>query len=162
MKTFIGIDNGVSGSIGIINERGSKFISVPCFTEQSYTMKKQNISRVDHEEMRTIFSEFLGKDCIVLIERPMVNPGRFKATVSALRALESVLITVEQFQLAYQYIDSKEWQKVLLPKGSKGAELKTYSKQIGKRMFPQYSEIIDKHGDADGILIAEYCRRKFK
>ena len=162
MKTFIGIDNGVSGSIGIINEQGSEFFPVPCFTEQSYTKAKQNISRVDHKELRAIFAELIGKDCMIIIERPMVNPGRFKATASALRALESVLVIVEQFNLPYQYIDSKEWQKELLPKGSKGNELKVHSKQIGKRLFPQFSGLIDKHKDADGLLIAEHCRRKFK
>ena len=52
--------------------------------------------------------------------------------------------------------------KALLPKGSKGIVLKNDSKDIGCRLFPQSSALIVKHKDADGILIAEYCRRKFK
>jgi len=50
---------------------------------------------------------------------------------------------------------------VLLPQGIKGDELKVASKDIGCRLFPEHTELIVKHKDADGILIAEYCRRKF-
>jgi len=65
---------------------------------------------------------------------------------------------LEDAQWPYEYIDSKEWQKVLLPKGIKGSdELKKASLDIGKRMFPTLK--IKK--DADGLLIAEYLRRKY-
>jgi hypothetical protein len=87
----------------------------------------------------------------------MVNSTRFNATLSAIRALEATLIALEQAQWPYEYIDSKEWQKELLPKGLKGSdELKNASLDIGKRLFPELN--IKK--DADGLLIAEYLRRK--
>jgi len=40
----------------------------------------------------------------------MVDPHRFVATASALRALEATLIVIEMLNLEYTYIDSKEWQ----------------------------------------------------
>jgi hypothetical protein len=43
----IGIDNGVSGSIGIISKDWSKYIETPMFSQQNYTKKKANITRVD-------------------------------------------------------------------------------------------------------------------
>ena len=49
------------------------------------------------------------------IERPMVNPKRFEATVSALRALEATLIVLESLNIGKEYCDSKGWQKALLP-----------------------------------------------
>lgn len=163
MKTFIGIDNGVSGTIGIINDNETVFLEVPTFTQQNYTKKRANISRIDFNAMIGILSKYKADDCLVLIERPMVNPSRFRATTSALRALESILIAIESLTLPHMYIDSKEWQKVLLPKGVKGsAELKRVSMDIGGRLFPQYLELIRKHKDADGLLIAEYGRRKYK
>ena len=91
----------------------------------------------------------------------MVNPKRWAASVSAIRALEATLIIVELLEIPYIYVDSKEWQRELLPKGCKGDALKTASKDIGCRLFPQHKELIIKHKDADGILMAEYCRRKF-
>jgi hypothetical protein len=89
----------------------------------------------------------------------MVNPQRFKASTSALRALEATIIVLEELRLPFQYIDSKEWQKEMLPKGIKGSsELKKASLDIGNRLFPQFKDV--KHGDRDGLLMAEYCRRK--
>jgi len=49
---------------------------------------------------------------------------------------------------------------VMLPHGVKGpAELKKASADIGKRLFPGQTEAIDKHKDADGLLMAEWARR---
>lgn len=159
MKSFIGIDNGVSGTIAILSEE-SFVCATPVKKEQNYTKKKDNISRVEVIQLHNLLSAYT--DPIILIERPMVNPKMFKATLSAVRALEATLNVIELLELPYQYIDSKEWQKALLPEGVKGRpELKKASVDIGCRLFPQHREIIEKHGDADGLLIAEYCRRKF-
>ena len=158
MKTYIGIDNGVSGTIGIISEKGVSFLETPSKVEQSYTKKKGNITRIDFQKLYILLKGM--KDCHVMVERPMVNPARFKATVSALRAMEATLIVLEILKMPYEYIDSKEWQKALLPQGIKGeAELKKASVDIGRRLFPQHENLIVKHKDADGLLIAEYCKR---
>ena len=158
-KIFIGIDNGVTGSIGIIRSDNTEFFETPVITQQNYTKKKANISRIDFNSLQELFEPFQEVPCFILLERPMVNPMRFMASTSALRALEATLIIIERFRLPYSYIDSKEWQKVLLPKGIKGVDLKKASVDIGCRLFPQYTELISTHGDADGLLIAEYCRR---
>ena len=103
--------------------------------------------------------QFDPSNAIVVMERPMVNPTRFKSTTSALRCFEAELTLIEHLGFPYCYVDSKDWQKILLPKGIKGAdEQKKASKDIGKRLFPQLADF--KHTDYDGILIAEYARRK--
>jgi hypothetical protein len=158
---YIGIDNGVTGSIGIINDREAYFFKTPCFKEQNYTKVKGNISRIDHHRLGELLTDRIYQYAKVYLERPMVNPMRFKATVSALRALESTLIVVETLKIPHEYVDSKEWQKELLPKGVKGSpELKKASLDIGCRLFPKLKEEIVNHGDADGLLIAEYLRRQ--
>ena len=154
---YVGIDNGVTGSIGIVNDDYVEFHQMPIKRELSYTKKKQFINRIDCESLQDILHK-LHLVGMVAIERPMVNPGRFKATTSALRALEAVLIVVETLEMPYRYIDSKEWQKVLLPQGLKGdVELKKASLDIGKRLFPNLADKFKK--DADGMLIAEYLKR---
>lgn len=166
MVCYVGIDNGVSGSIGVLDEMGTVILlmATPTRTELNYTKEKRNISRVDSP---TLFSKFkqlkLELDLEsptfrVFIERPMVNPGRFQATVSAVRALEATLIVIERMKWSYQYIDSKEWQKVLLPAGSSKEALKQDSVDIGCRRFPNQAAFIRKHKDADGLLIAEAMR----
>ena len=96
---------------------------------------------------------------LAILERPMVNPGRFKATISAIRCLEATVIALESLYIPYMYIDSKEWQRSMLPDGIKGApNLKKASLDIGNRMWP--SLMNSKMKDADSLLIAEYCKRK--
>src|SRR5688572_29480056 len=136
MKIWCGIDNGSSGSLGIIRENGTAvFGAVPHKSEQSYTKKEQNVTRIDFKKLSDLLREEIsygsqGNRIIVLIERPFVSPKGFKATMSAMRALEAVLIAVEENGLPYQYIDSKEWQKSLLPQGTVGtADLKLASLQ---------------------------------
>lgn len=159
-KTKVGIDNGVTGSIGILTEHETFLMSTPVKLEQSYTKKKQNISRINFKELKEIFENL--DTPVVAIERPMINPQRFKASISASRCLEATLNVLELLEIPHNYIDSKAWQKDLLPKGVKGnAELKKASKDIGIRMFPQHKETIEKQKDADGILIAEYLRKQY-
>ena len=162
MKVFIGIDNGVTGSIGIITTEGSvEFHKTPTKIEQNYTKTKGNITRVNGRELYRIFKPFVGQDVHLILERPMVNPAHFFATLSAMRSMEATLIVIELCKFSYQYIDSKKWQSVLLPEGCEGAELKVASLQIGKRLFPQVDFDAMKVKDADGILIAEYLRRSY-
>lgn len=160
MKTYIGLDNGVTGSVGIITPDDYYFYPTPVFKEQSYTKKMANISRINTEKLREILQPYADGNAFVLLERPMVNPKRWKASVSALRALEATLIVIEQLGFSLQYEDSKNWQKLLLPQGIKGSpELKKASLDIGSRLFPKYRDIFLKHKDADGILLAEYGKR---
>ena len=164
-KLFIGIDNGVSGTIATIFNNQVELIQTPVISQKNYTKAKGNINRIDFRALYSWLGDRITdhapESIFVFIERPMVNPGRFKATVSALRALEATLIIIEDMNLPYQYIDSREWQRNLLPTGLKGIELKHASKEIGIRLFPQFREQITKHKDADGLLIAEYARRYF-
>ncbi len=162
MKTYIGIDNGVSGSIGILGPLEQFLFPTPTKKEQSYTKKKQQITRIDYPKLFQKLSDVkMFNDSIrVFIERPYTNPKGLKATVSGMRALESTLIVVEQLGLSYEYVDSRQWQKVMLSQGIKGsADLKAASLDIGLRLFPDLEGPICKQKDADALLIAEWARR---
>ena len=88
----------------------------------------------------------------------------FKTTVVGVRFYESLISTLELMGLGYSVVDSKDWQRGLLPssgkKGTSSAVLKKESLDIGIRMFPQFEELIRKHKDADGILGAYALHRK--
>ncbi len=159
---YIGIDNGVSGSLALVSPDQIGFVPAPTKTEQSYTKVKAQITRIDYDELHNLLYSWCLPGALwrIFIERPFVNPKGFKATVSALRALEATLIAVEDLQLSFEYIDSRQWQKIMLPKGCKGVELKHASRDIGIRLFPMYTDEITKHKDADSLLIAEWARRE--
>ena len=165
-KIYVGIDNGTSGTIGWVGDNIEPgFILTPSFKEQSYTKAKNIISRIDHLALKQTFIEdimdcYSPNDIFVVMERPRVNPKQFKTTMSAMRSLEATLCVIEDLGIAHAYCDSKDWQKVMLPKGTVGTpELKKASLDIGCRLFPQFSELIKKHTDADGILIATWAQR---
>lgn len=164
-KIYIGIDNGVTGTIAWMGEGvAADMIETPVKSEQSYTKEKKNISRVDYpalaQHLKNIVGETPKADVLVVIERPMINPMRFQASVSAARSLEATLIAIENMCLPRMYVDSRQWQKALLPHGCKGPELKHASADIGCRLFPELEKIIGKHKDADALLIAEWARRE--
>lgn len=162
-RLFIGIDNGVTGTIGLIGEGAPVFIETPVKKEQNYTKKKDIITRIDVRAFRKILNDAMEglrtDEVVVGMERPMFNPERYNATVSAARAFEAELCTIESMELPLVYLDSREWQKALLPQGVSGPELKKASKDVSSRLFPGLAEEIARHGDGDGLLIAEHMRR---
>lgn len=174
-RVWIGIDNGPSGSIGIIAESKwqdvVKVYRVPTKVEQDYVKKKANVSRLDCCALRRILAKYVDpvrmasgeQATIAVLERPMVNPMRFVATKSALRFLEATLIVLEEAGISREFIDSREWQKALLPRDAKGPDLKDASLQAGRRLYPRLAERFARMrlSDVDGLLIAHYIRRRY-
>lgn len=155
------IDNGTSGSIAVAYDNGNKydFLLTPIVKMQSYTKAKNIISRIDVPRLIETFTTYkqkateLGERIEAYIERPMVNPERWKVSLVAVRALEATIVVLEALSISYSFCDSKEWQREMLPKGIKGsAELKKASMDIGLRRFPEHKELIAEHGDADSLL----------
>lgn len=165
-RFFIGVDNGVTGSIAIIKYSPEglflNYFKTPTVVQQNYQKKKTNITRINAPMLIDIFRKAIpkGSTVHVMIERPMVNPSRFTASLSGIRCLEAMLTIVEALKYSFEFVDSKEWQKSLLPKGCVGEHLKTASLDIGQRKYP--GRLISGHPDADGLLIAHYLMLKYK
>ena len=160
-KIIIGIDNGTSGAITIINDNKVVYRKTPIKVEKSYTKKDQNISRVDFKELKRFLEENIkekekenGK-CLTVLERPLVNPRKFKTTQSAMRSLEATLICLEELEIPVKYIDSKEWQKYFFPEIEGREKLKKASLDYGNKKYPE----LQFEEDADSLLIAEYSER---
>lgn len=167
MKYYIGLDNGVTGAIGIVNANGTYYWTgnKPTYKQQDYTKAKKNITRISIRDYMELFKPFHKLELIAIIERPMVNPTRFYASVSALRCLEAELCCLEALMIPRIFIDSRIWQKEFFPPVKRGmkrqpAELKQLSIQKGNELFP--SLIMSKVPDFDGLLIAEWARRNNK
>lgn len=155
-KIYVGIDNGVSGSVAVLKPgEQAVLFPTPTFSDLNYTKEKKNINRIDRRRLTDLLVEHVPDFAFVVIERPMVNPKRFQASISACRALEATLGVVEDLGFSYQYLDSREWQKALLPSGCNGAELKSAAVAVARRLFPYI-----KTKDADALIMAEYARRR--
>jgi hypothetical protein len=164
---WIGWDNGV-GTIAIIKADGTACIEMtPIRRCLSYTKAKNYISRIDVPKVLALINGWL-TDCNdrtqvhVGIERPFTShlPIHKKGVVLGARMHEAQLIIVEDLlKLSYEFIDSGQWQKNLLPSGIKGSvELKKASLEIGKRKWPHLVDKMKK--DADALFIAEYLRQQ--
>jgi hypothetical protein len=157
-RSFVGIDNGVTGAVTVLSEKGEILLHIktPVKNCLNYTKKKAFINRVDFEKLRNALG-YISPITFCMIERPMVNPTRFKASVSALRCLEATEIILEELEIPYQFLDSKEWQKAMLPSGLVKDELKKAADSVAHRLFPK-----EKIVNADSILIAQYCLNQKK
>lgn len=159
-KVYIGQDNGVTSTIGILVEDESPlFLKTPTFKSQDYTKSKKTVTRLEvgtYYQLLQKYNDPSKYNTLLLLERPLVNPTRFTATASALRCHEAMLVCIELLSIPYRFIDSKEWQRSLFPKGTESKDTKQMSLEIGNRYFPQFK--IVKHPDRDGLLIALYAK----
>lgn len=181
VKLVIGLDNGATGTIAAIipEQNYLDFIQTPSKVSLDYPKEIQYINRVDINKL----SEFIKKNIkvtkkfykqniksIVVMQRPMVNPQRFKQSGHALRALEATIITLQNLDIDYIIIDSKKWQHYFFGKNTTQIDLKLQSMKKGLQILNNYniknkdkeniSSVIKKHGDADGMLICQFAVQK--
>lgn len=158
---YCGIDNGSTGTVGLINGDSVLFVETPHRQVFDYQKKAKSINRIDYPALYDLLHGYPSGGIKFFVERPLKNPGLFEASASGLRAFEATIICLEQLGYHYEVVDSKSWQKKLLPEGLKGSPiLKKASMEVGMRLFPQFSDQIKKHKDADGLLIALWAKRE--
>ena len=107
-KIYIGIDNGVTGTVGCVGGFAPEIWETPTKNEQNYTKAKKNINRVSVPALKALLDNMVDgnnpMDCIVLLERPMINAMRFQASISAARSMEATLIAIEELGLPMRYV----------------------------------------------------------
>lgn len=170
-KIYLGIDNGATASIGVIGgPTPAAFHRPPIKKEPNYHKKASNISRIDFPAwlhyLQTIqaLASLHGCPVFAVLEKPFT--GMAHTAVLSGRVYEAEIIGLETRQIPYTTIPSSDWQGTakipgLLPTGTKGsAACKRASAAAGVRLFPHLEADIKRHGDADGLLIAEWARRK--
>jgi len=150
-----GIDNGI-GTIGFVGDGKAFIFKTPVFTDKYYTkptktkgkVVQRNCTRIHTSKLAQLLETFKPEEAV--LERPMVNPRRLQATISSVRAMEAIMITLEQHSIPYRFVDSKEWQKNL-----DEGDTKEQSLIKAKELFPDID--YSKFKDADGLLIAYYA-----
>jgi len=161
---FIGIDNGCTGSIGIINSDTNEMVFKPTPNKKVLdfqTTSKKYVTRVDFDELCTVLMTCCLDETKVMVEIPLMNPHLWKASISAVRALETTWIALEKSDLSFEFISVHKWRKRFIPgytSTMKAAEAKKLGMEIAIRKFPALADEFRKHGDPDGLLIAEHCK----
>lgn len=162
VKYVVAFDNGTSANgIAILGpDNFVRYEKLPIKNELSYTKEEHHITRIDHPKLVQLFEtlNLPPKETLVVMERPMINPMRFRASISAVRCLEAELIVIEKFGFELEYVDSKRWQHILLPGVEGSTELKKASLALGKQLFPS----LKLKKDADPLLIAYWTMNRNK
>jgi hypothetical protein len=116
MKYYISLDNGVSGSVCILDESGKLMFygPTPVRRKLNYTKAVGYSNRLDGTALRAILEPY-SEHCTLVLERPMINPGRWNATVSAIRCDEATNIVIDLLGIKLIYVDSRDWQTPMLP-----------------------------------------------
>lgn len=154
---FVGIDNGVTGSIGVIKDNEYFLYKTPVRKCIDFNKKREKqVSRLDVNKFRELLN-FNTFDVIIALERPLINPRNFYATLTAVRCFEAMLIVIEEYNYKYVVIDSKLWQRKYLGKDVRGADLKVVSKEKGLILFGDKGNF----KDYDGLFIAYYLMENY-
>ena len=164
-ELIISFDNGISGACCILNlfhDEEVYYFEMPTFKVSSSFKGVGYITRIDHKQLYRNLEKYIkNRECYVYLERAMKNPGRFKNSISAVRAFEATIITLENLDLEYKEIDSRKWQHTTLGKEVKGRDnLKIASLHKAQELFPSFYKDIQKHKDGDSFLIAYYIKQK--
>jgi hypothetical protein len=162
-RYFIGIDNGVTGGVCVLDEKEQIILTspVPVFKTKNFQKKEKNVTRVSIADYETLLKSIGEGEKEALIERPLINPSRFEATLSAIRCLEATLICLESHGISYSFIDSKQWQKRFLGDKAKAERLKTDSINYAKRKWKDYfKDKKVKDGVSDACLIALFLAKQ--
>lgn len=161
---IIGLDNGTTGSMSVwdsnLNVMGLH--NLPIKKELDYTKEVKHITRIDYPGMCELLTQIkagTNNDLHVYMEKPfMCGPKCMQSSINAFRCFESELIALEECEIGYTVINSKDWQKHVLPHGIKGsAELKKAALDVARRLYPYLSEKLTK-ANADSVLIAHHFK----
>lgn len=159
-RVTVGIDNGSTGSVGIIGPNGAIFEKVPTQPYLHYGKKGSIGQRLDRAALINLILGQIDKPTEIAnvrayIERPF--SGRFiNSVVPAHRFFEATIIVMEDLKIGYEVVDSREWQPPILGNVKTSAKLKLASELRGVQLYPQLRDAIKSHGEADGLLIAHF------
>lgn len=150
---YIGQDNGVTSTIGILSDDSDPiFVKTP-------TKQVKGERRLDHKRYRELLEPYAG-NAVAVLERPFTHPNRYRASISAAKCHEAMRIILEQLDIPYEVIDSRNWQHPLFTGAYKKLTPKQASLELGNQLFPQFKQ--HKHADRDGLLIAYWLKNNHK
>lgn len=147
---ILGIDNGVTGSVALMNPQGKVvyYGPVPVYKERKWTKPKKEklktkvktvydeITMIDVDSLQRILVKYTStiSDIHCFLERPAISYAAawsMKTSISAAMSWAYVVYVLNKLKIPRTDIDSKEWQHQLIPEAS-GEKNKEYMKNLKK------------------------------
>ena len=159
MKTYIGIDNGVSGAMAVITPDFT-FVQ-PLVSNQEHGGKVVCAVRLYDE-----FVQLAGRyELTVVAEAAQkFTPGRL-AFASVWFSWGAIVAAARLARVRFTAVDPRRWQKEMFKGLPKSLDTKQASVQKARELFPTVSLrttercSTDNHNFADALLLAEWGRR---
>jgi crossover junction endodeoxyribonuclease RuvC len=154
LKTYIGIDPGLSGAIAFVTGTGSYAVfDIPVMAKGSGTVKNE----INANGMKQILQQQITLEPVAALERVNAMPGQGVSSVFSLGdsfgACRSVLACMD---LPTFYVTPVEWKKHF-----KLTSDKEEARALAIKLYPQAELHLKKHIDrAEALLIATYLKHK--
>jgi len=154
LKTYIGIDPGLSGAIAFITGTGSYAVfDIPIMAKGTGTVKNE----INANGMRQILQKTITLEPVAMLERVNAMPGQGVSSVFSLGdsfgACRSVLACMD---IPTFYVTPTEWKKHF-----KLTSDKEEARAMAIKLYPQAELHLKKHIDrAEALLIATYLKHK--
>lgn len=161
-RTFIGIDNGISGGIACYKPGTNNLVVVPMPIIRTQLKNKKGLkSEYDIPAVIGLLKQF-GRVNITILEKAQPFPGQGVVSQFSIGRsfgiMEGVLAALH---LPYQIIHPKTWQKKMF-EGIAHDDTKQASILVAKRLFPDVifrasdKAFKDHNGMTDAALMAYY------
>ncbi len=168
---YIGIDNGLTGGIAILEEGKLSLHVMPVFSDG----KKK---RVDVDAFDEILNNYIDAEIECKIHYPHFiayeRPGGSKSVKAAVSMADSfarmdavmIIRTYRRDPITPQKWQKMFWTKPKMPKGVK-FDTKAAALKVARQLWPEQNWLassrcrVPHDGLVDAALIAEYCRRTY-
>lgn len=158
---FIGFDVGKSGAIVALDSSGAVLL-----TQAMPVIGKE----YDLQKIYDLVNKYSGCKAYAAIENVHAIQGKAGASSNFSFGLGKGILmgVVAGLKIPYILVNPKQWQKEVWEGVTKQSDTKKTSLIAAKRLFPNQDFLASSRsrkphdGIVDGLLIAEYCRRKFK
>jgi crossover junction endodeoxyribonuclease RuvC len=154
LKTYVGIDPGLSGAIAFITGTGAYAVhDIPIMAKGTGTVKNE----INANGMRQILQKTITLEPVAMLERVNAMPGQGVSSVFSLGdsfgACRSVLACTD---IPTFYVTPTEWKKHF-----KLTSDKEEARALAIKLYPQAELHLKKHIDrAEALLIATYLKHK--
>lgn len=159
---YVGIDNGISGAVTVLNQEGA--------ITSSFTLPSTRGRAYNELDVRTfhklMYDGGLCRDTVkaVVVEAPGGSQSAAAAVVMSgvFHALRAYL---DLFQFRWERVTPQAWQKVLLGANIPKGTTKALALDAARRLWPVEKFLatdrskVPHEGIVDAALIAEYGRR---
>lgn len=180
---FLGIDNGVTGAVGVINSEpweiampGKASVKVYKTPVRKTLVGRRKVSVYETSGMFGILESAVAHEdrafCVLEHAQPMsrwVLDPTTKKKVKRTEGVVSVARYIEGFgiwqgmlvamQIPFEIVHPKVWQKTMLLNDTSRQHKKSDSVARANRLFPDLRLTPSRHNEADAVCMAEYARR---